>query len=299
MTALAANDPAASVSPDASLSPDATPSTDWNEVLADANSAAGGDNSGSSNSGNTGSTSGNTGSTGSTGSTSGSTGSGSSSAKPSATVKPSATAKPAETKKPTATKKPTSSATDSSYIFKNSSTKKLTRSQILAIDKDLWGYARNEIFARHGYEFTDSKYKKYFSKKSWYKPGGFSTSDLNSIEWYNMDLIKSMEAEYASGSSSGSGSGSSSGATDSSYIFKNSSTKKLTREQILKVDKSLWPYARNEIFARHGYEFTSAKFQKYFAKKSWYKPGGFSNSDLNSIEWYNMDLIKAMEEEYK
>ena len=302
MTALASADPTAEVSPDASVAPDATPSTDWNEVLADANSAAGSGNSGSA--GSNAGASGNSGFGSGSSSTSkpdssSSSGSGSSStSKPSATSKPTATKKPTATVKPTATTKPSSGATDSSYIFKNSSKKKLTREQILKVDKSLWPYARNEIFARHGYEFSESKYKKYFSKKTWYKPGGFSTGDLNSTEWYNMDLLKAMEKEYASGSGS-SGSGSSSGATDSSYIFKNSSTKKLTREQILKVDQSLWPYARNEIFARHGYEFTNSKFKKYFSKKSWYKPGGFSNSDLNSIEWYNMDLLKKMEKEYK
>ena len=104
------------------------------------------------------------------------------------------------TAKPTAsaTAKPTSNpgATDSSYIFPNSNTKKLTREDVLGISKDLWGYARNEIYARHGYEFNTKKYADYFAKKTWYKPGGFSTKDLNDIEWYNMDLIKALEKEF-------------------------------------------------------------------------------------------------------
>lgn len=205
-----------------------------------------------------------------------------------------ATAKP--TVKPTAspTKKP-STGTDSSYIFKDSNTKKLTRERILKVDKSLWPYARNEIYARHGYEFKTKKYKDYFAKKSWYRAGGFSTSDLNSTEWYNMDLLKEMEDEY-SGNSSGSGSGgSSSTATDSSYIFPNSSTKKLTVKEVKSISKSLRPYARNEIYARHGYEFKTKKYADYFAKKTWYKKGGFSSGQLNDIEWYNMDLIKKYE----
>ena len=75
-------------------------------------------------------------------------------------------------------------------------TKKLTRSQILAVDKDLWPYARNEIYARHGYQFKKAKYRNYFSQKSWYSPGGFSTGDLSATEWYNMELLKEMEEEY-------------------------------------------------------------------------------------------------------
>jgi hypothetical protein len=83
--------------------------------------------------------------------------------------------------------------------------------------------------------------------------------------------------------------------TDGSYIFKDSNTKKLTRERILGIKKSLWPYARNEIYARHGYKFKTKAYADYFAKKSWYKPGGFSTGQLNEIEWYNMNLIKKYE----
>lgn len=216
------------------------------------------------------------------------------------TVAPTAT----PTAAPTATPAPTANTTmDSSYIFPNSDTQKLTKAEIEAVDKSLWSYGRNEIFARHGYYFgDDSKYQEYFESKSWYWAGGFSTSDLNSVEWYNMQLLKEMEGLTSSSSSSSSGSSSSGSSSSSSgssgYIFANSSTKKLTRKQILSIDKSMWGYARNEIYARHGYSFKTAKYRNYFRKKSWYKEGGFSTGDLNSIEWYNMDLIKSMEEEY-
>ena len=127
-----------------------------------------------------------------------------------------------------------------------------------------------------------------------------------------MKLIKQMEDAYnadgtkkssggsssgGSGSSGGSSSGGSSG-TDPSYILPASSSTKLTREQILSLDKSMWAYARNEIYARHGYEFSNSKYRNYFSKKSWYKPGGFSESSLSSTEWYNMKLIQSMEKEF-
>ena len=202
------------------------------------------------------------------------------------TVKPTAepTAKPTE-------KPSNDNAMDGSYIFPDSDKKKLTKEEIKKVDKKWWSYGRNEIYARHGYYFGEgSKYQEYFDQKSWYWAGDFSTSELNSIEWYNMQLLKEMEGITGSESKPGSG--------DSSYIFANSSKKKLTRKQILAVDKSLWPYARNEIYARHGYSFKTAKYRNYFKKKSWYKEGGFSTGDLNSVEWYNMDLLKQMEKEY-
>ena len=109
-----------------------------------------------------------------------------------------------------------SSGKDSSYIFSSSHKKKLTESQVRKLDPSMLGYARNEIYARHGYQFKNSKYAKYFAKKSWYKPGGFSTGDLNSVEWYNMELIKKIEDEYAGKGSSSSGSSGSSSSSGKS-----------------------------------------------------------------------------------
>jgi hypothetical protein len=188
-----------------------------------------------------------------------------------------------------------SSATSSGYIFPNSSTKKLTRSQILKVSKSKWGYARNEIYARHGYKFKSSKYKKYFDNKTWYKPGSFSTGELNSIEWDNMELIKSMEVEYGLLNGSTSSSGSSSGATSNSYIFPNSSSKKLTSSQLKNLTKKRLGIARNEILARNGYVFKSTFYKNYFKNQKWYKAGGYSSGKLSNIEWYNIKLIKKYE----
>ncbi len=186
------------------------------------------------------------------------------------------------------------SATSSGYVFPNSSSKKLTRSQILGVSKSKWGYARNEIYARHGYKFKSSKYKKYFENKTWYKPGSFSTGELNSIEWYNMELIKSMEIEYGLlGGSTTPSDGS--GATQNSFIFSNSSSKKLTSSQLKNLTKKRLGIARNEILARHGYKFKSSFYKSYFANQKWYKPGGYSGSKLSDIEWYNIKLIKKYE----
>ena len=241
-----------------------------------------------------------------------STTSGSSSGWTTTTAKPSTTAS-TSTKKPSSggsssssssTKKPSSTpnpkATDSSYIFPTSSTKKLTKEDVLAIPRNMWGYARNEIWARHGYQFKTKAYADYFSNKTWYKPGGYNSKDVTDIEWYNMDLIKALEKQYPEGSTptvTPTAKPTSSG-TDGSYIFPNSNTKKLTKEDILGIPRDQWGYARNEILARHGYTFKTEKYGKYFAGKSWYKAGGYKDSSLNDIEWYNVDLIKALEKEY-
>ena len=53
---------------------------------------------------------------------------------------------------------------------------------------------------------------------------------------------------------------------------------------------------RNEIFARHGYVFSSADLKAHFSKMSWYKPlNDNSKVHLSALEQLNVDLIKAYE----
>ena len=57
-------------------------------------------------------------------------------------------------------------------------------------------YARNEIYARHGYVFKEDKFKNYFKTKSWYKENPSFTGDdskLNEYEKANRDLFKKYE----------------------------------------------------------------------------------------------------------
>ncbi|MEF9895330.1 MAG: YARHG domain-containing protein [Clostridia bacterium] len=195
----------------------------------------------------------------------------------------------------------TGTGSDSSYIFPNSSKKKLTRAQVEKVDKKLWGYARNEIYARHGYEFNKGKYQTYFGKKSWYKPGGFSSGSLSTIEWYNMELIKDLEKEnglLSSGDGEASTSSNSS-AKNNNYVLKEARSRKLTKSYLRDKlgSKSKYALARNEILARHGYVFETAKYRKYFKNQKWYHAGGYSQSDLSRTEWYNIEQLKDLERE--
>jgi uncharacterized protein (TIGR02145 family) len=53
---------------------------------------------------------------------------------------------------------------------------------------------------------------------------------------------------------------------------------------------------RNEIFARHGYIFTTEAMNAYFRKQSWYSPRYSNvNSMLTNIEMKNIELIKRYE----
>ncbi|MCM1542827.1 MAG: YARHG domain-containing protein [Blautia sp.] len=66
-------------------------------------------------------------------------------------------------------------------------------------------------------------------------------------------------------------------------------------------DNSLW-IARNEIYARHGRQFTNAYLQQYFNRCTWYEgevpPQEFQESVLNQVEKDNLQLLTAAEAEY-
>jgi len=84
----------------------------------------------------------------------------------------------------------------------------------------------------------------------------------------------------------------------SDFIFPYSDSYLLSYAEINNLDYNLRAYARNEIFARHGYIFKLAKFKNYFESKYWYSPNPYYNGDtqmLNSVEIENIERIKKYE----
>ena len=83
------------------------------------------------------------------------------------------------------------------YIFYDSDSRYLTTSDLSGLSSLELKIARNEIYARHGRLFKDSSIQNYFNSCSWYNgyisPDSFDNSILNSVEAYNIKLIKSYE----------------------------------------------------------------------------------------------------------
>ena len=87
----------------------------------------------------------------------------------------------------------------SDFVFPESSTRKLTRSEIKSKLNSLTGSsvsgsfaqdAVNEIYARNGYCFRDAHIRNYYEAQPWYYADeSFTTSDFNSIENYNISLL--------------------------------------------------------------------------------------------------------------
>ena len=86
------------------------------------------------------------------------------------------------------------------YIFPDSDKKYLSEDEIRTKTVDEILIGRNEVFARHGYIFTDENLKKHFESTSWYKgtiPAEQFNSDqvFNDFEKKNVEFIKQVEDE--------------------------------------------------------------------------------------------------------
>lgn len=84
--------------------------------------------------------------------------------------------------------------------------------------------------------------------------------------------------------------------SDSDFILPESSIRKITEEEIMRLYDSTLDLARNEIYARKGYIFDNEKYRNYFEAKAWYKPTeGINEDSLSDIEKYNVNFIKFYE----
>ena len=87
---------------------------------------------------------------------------------------------------------------------------------------------------------------------------------------------------------------------ETDYIFPNSGTTELTREEVQGHTKEELRIARNEIYARHGAIFGVDDLDAYFQSKSWYTPTLsiselLDTVELSMVEENNISLISEIE----
>ena len=113
--------------------------------------------------------------------------------------------------------------------------------------------------------------------------------------------IKPSEAE-GSGSSEEEGNTSDTAET-STYLFKDSDSRYLSKAECEALSAAELRIARNEIYARHGRLFDSEDLQAYFNAQDWYhgtiSPAKFDYTVLNDYERYNVNLMKSIEDAKK
>ena len=83
---------------------------------------------------------------------------------------------------------------------------------------------------------------------------------------------------------------------NASYNGVFASDPKLTPLDIIQRDPKTLPFLRNEVFARHGRAFKTAKYAEYFAKKPWYKINpNYNEKMLTQNDAANVALIRSFE----
>lgn len=89
----------------------------------------------------------------------------------------------------------------------------------------------------------------------------------------------------------------------SEYILPNSNVDILTEYDLENLNAQELTYARNEIYARHGYIFKSSELNDYFAGTSWYEPDESFSGTLEGVEQQNAAFISEYQKnnglEYK
>ncbi len=201
------------------------------------------------------------------------------------------------------------------YIFYDSNTRYLTDSDTAQLTAQEACFAKNEIYARHGYIFVSTELSDYFNAKNWYwgtvDVNSFSPSVLNSVESANIEKLRQKEEALAPGGYAldqpgysyqniGSYSaGTVTQATSGDYIFYDSAVRYLTDAEVSNLSLQQMCYAKNEIYARRGYIFQSQELRDYFGSKSWYYPTvpaqSFSDQVFNNVEMTNIGLLKKYE----
>ena len=85
---------------------------------------------------------------------------------------------------------------------------------------------------------------------------------------------------------------------EENYILPNSSDVELTEADLRYLSAKELTYARNEIYARHGYIFKSSELNEYFGSMSWYVPNPNFDGTLHGIEQSNANFIKDYQEQF-
>lgn len=114
---------------------------------------------------------------------------------------------PTEAPAPTETPEPTPEPTvdpATEYVLPESNVRYLTEEDLRSLSHEELCFARNEIFARHGYIFQQEQIDAYFAGKSWYRGtvtgADFRDSVLNEYELANISLIVAYEKDHFGGS---------------------------------------------------------------------------------------------------
>lgn len=190
---------------------------------------------------------------------------------------------------------------NSSDFLPGSNTRYLKGTDLTQLSSTELVLARNEIFARKGFVFTDRDLQEYFYCKKWYAPDpSYSKDKLSDQEVANVELIQVYERIAEGITPSRSNPYIPYYSSRSEYILPESSSRELDYWDMQGYTSTELCIARNQIIARHGYTFSDEDLLDYFLQCSWYEPitspGRTDQVSLSTTERNNMNFILEYEQ---
>ena len=163
-------------------------------------------------------------------------------------------------------------------------------------------FIKNEIYARHGYIFTEQPYKTYFNSQNWYNGTKkvVSESELNKYEMNNITLIDEIlkfKQLKSNNNPINNNTLINPNPNSNEFICKNIDSIYLSNNDLSKLSRDGLAMLRNEVYARRGYIFKEEPYKSYFNNKTWYR-GTINNVPdemLNPYEFANVKLIQKLE----
>ena len=191
--------------------------------------------------------------------------------------------------------------TKTGYLLPESNVRYYFRIELRQGEEDWLRLARCEIYARNGYVFEDADLAEYFESMPWYTPdaGKNAAQSFNKYEKHNVKLLDMLRDLLAGKKIALTGTYLKYYNADTEYILPKSNKNALSRSDLNGMTAAQLKLARNEIFARHGYYFSTDELLTYFAFCSWYRPDRSKTSTgklgMKSVETKNVSVIQNYE----
>ncbi|MBQ3404169.1 MAG: YARHG domain-containing protein [Oscillospiraceae bacterium] len=161
----------------------------------------------------------------------------------------------------------------------------LSDSELRNLSRDELQFIINQIYAKNGYIFSNSKIQSYFSQLNWYTP---VTSDPNALRMSSMDRSNlALLTQYRAAREDKS-------STEVGYIWSYSKVQnKLSESFVSGLSQYDVQLLINTIYARNGYIFSTPEIADIFKGQPWYSGRTKNESELNfsSTDKYNLDLL--------
>ena len=147
-----------------------------------------------------------------------------------------------------------------------------------------WRVLRAEVEAIHGQRFTEPWLQQYFDERYWYKPAAkYDPKTLSALEQKNLLTIEAAQKKSRKLAL----------APGDMELFED---KLISAQMLHGLSLNELRLLRNEVYARHGRQFSAEWLQQYFWGQPWYQPdASFKDEELSGPDKQNVETIVAYE----